>query len=348
VGDVQDYLLIIATPLFVFAGIEWAKGHWTGKEISQFVVLFAFGHHLPGMMRAYGDRELFERFRTRFILAPIGLLLLCVTSTTTGHSEFRFLVVFWGWWHYVMQTYGFMRIYDTKVGSVSRTTQILDRAMCLSWFATPLLLYSVYSSPLPGLVTRVQETGLPLLSRLSLDLAHTTVAAATTGVTGAFLVNAVWQWSRGRGPSPRKLFLMATTFALYWYALTTIANIMVAYALFEIFHDIQYLTIVWAFNRGRVRQGADLPAFTRFLFQPRLNRIALYLALILSYGMLERTTRLQSGETLGSAWEGVFLASMVLHYYYDGFIWKLREASTKAPLDIHVAARGEAVGAAGA
>lgn len=344
----QDFVFILATPLLVFVGIDWAKGQWTGHEIGQFAMIFAFGHHLPGMMRAYGDRELFERFRTRFILAPIGLILVCVASTTSGHSGVILLAMAWGWWHYGMQTYGFMRIYDAKVGSVARVTQILDRSMCLTWFATPLLLYSAYSSLFPALVTRAHETGLPVLSRLSVDGLRTSVAAAATGVTGAFLIDAAWRWSRGCGPSPQKLVVMVTTFSLYWYSMTSVAEIMVAYALFEIFHDIQYLTIVWAFNRGRVRQGANLPAFTRFLFQPRLARIGLYLALIFTYGMVVRTTRLQSSDAMRGVWEGVFLASMLLHYYFDGFIWKLREVSTQAPLGIQVPARSEVVGAGGA
>ena len=340
-------MFIIATPLLVVIGIDLAKGQWTGDEITQFAVIFAFGHHLPGMMRAYGDRELFQRFRTRFILAPIVLILVCVAATTSGHPAIFPLALAWGWWHYGMQTYGFMRIYDAKVGSLDRTTQILDRVMCLAWFATPMLLFSGFSNVLPDLLARAQQAGLPLLSSLSVDGVRTGIAAAVTGVTGAFLINAGWRWSRGSGPSPQKLFLMVTTFALYWYSVTTVANIMVAYALFEIFHDIQYLTIVWAFNRGRAKQGANLPAFTRFLFQPRLARIGLYLALIFSYGLFVQTTRAHSSEAMRGVWEGVFLASMLLHYYYDGFIWKLREASTQAPLGLQVAGRGEAVGATG-
>ncbi len=29
------------------------------------------GHHLPGMIRAYGDRALFQRFRWRFYLGKV-------------------------------------------------------------------------------------------------------------------------------------------------------------------------------------------------------------------------------------------------------------------------------------
>ena len=56
-----------------------AQARWSAQEIYLFVAAFgAMGHHLPGMIRAYGDRSLFERFKWRFILAPIFLLAICV------------------------------------------------------------------------------------------------------------------------------------------------------------------------------------------------------------------------------------------------------------------------------
>lgn len=333
-GGWQDLALVVATPLLVFGGIEWAEGRWTGAQITQFVMVWAFGHHLPGMMRAYGDPELFARFRTRFVAAPVALILICVGSTVYGHPGVFVVGAVWGWWHYLMQTYGFLRIYDSKAGSVDGSTRVLDKAMCLAWFAAPLLLQP---SDLTDLLRHAHAAGWPLARMISLETLQTIVAAAVTCVTGSFLIETARQWSRGRRPSALKLALMASTFSFYWYSVTTIENLLVAYALFELFHDVQYLTIVWVFNRGRSQQGAKLPAFTRFLFQPRVSRIGAYLGLIVAYGLLERGTRLGSGDSMRSVWEGVFVASTLLHYYYDGFIWKLREGSVRQPLEIQAA-----------
>ena len=41
---------------------------------------------------------------------------------------------FWGIWHGMAQTYGFMRIYDAKVGSSSNLTARLDLMMVALWF----------------------------------------------------------------------------------------------------------------------------------------------------------------------------------------------------------------------
>ncbi|PYJ70411.1 MAG: hypothetical protein DME75_09330 [Verrucomicrobia bacterium] len=63
-------------PVFVVA-----QARWSAEDIYLFVAAFgAMGHHLPGMIRAYGDRALFQRFRWRFIFAPIFLVVVCTTS----------------------------------------------------------------------------------------------------------------------------------------------------------------------------------------------------------------------------------------------------------------------------
>ena len=60
VGAPQDVLLVIAAPLFIapFLTLLGQQG-----AIHALLLAVALGHHLPGMMRAYGDRELFARFR---------------------------------------------------------------------------------------------------------------------------------------------------------------------------------------------------------------------------------------------------------------------------------------------
>ena len=40
----------------------------------------------------------------------------------------------------MMQTYGFCRIYDAKMGSFAALTRRLDFATCAIWFATAVLL----------------------------------------------------------------------------------------------------------------------------------------------------------------------------------------------------------------
>jgi tetratricopeptide (TPR) repeat protein len=176
--------------------------------------------------------------------------------------------------------------------------------------------------------------GLPPASPALLLTLKYFIAIATILVTTAFLTNWCHNLRVGIRPNPVKLLLMASTFTCFWYSTSTVSNLVVAYAYFELFHDIQYLTIVWAFNRNRVTKDRSLGGFTRFLFRPRMGLILLYLLLVSSYGLLDLGSKLMDSGTSQRLLFGFFLTTALLHYYFDGFIWKLREANTQSNLEI--------------
>ena len=75
----RDLLLIVGAPLIIFPALWAAQSRFRPDQIYLFVASFgAVGHHLPGMMRAYGDRFLFTRFSYRFLLTPLLLGGVCV------------------------------------------------------------------------------------------------------------------------------------------------------------------------------------------------------------------------------------------------------------------------------
>src|SRR5882724_8714855 len=137
----RDLVLYVCTPLLLVPMFIAAQGVWAAEDIYLFVAAFgAMGHHLPGMIRAYGDRALFQRFRWRFICAPIFLVVVCAAFSVWNLTGIVLVAFIWGVWHGMMQTYGFCRIYDAKVGSFAEVTRRLDFALCGIWFATAVLL----------------------------------------------------------------------------------------------------------------------------------------------------------------------------------------------------------------
>ena len=98
------------------------------------------GHHLPGMIRAYGDRALFNRFRTRFIVAPLALLVICIWSSLYNVQAVQLVAMAWGIWHGMMQTYGFGRIYDAKASAAAAGRARSDLMLCFAWFLAAVLL----------------------------------------------------------------------------------------------------------------------------------------------------------------------------------------------------------------
>ena len=329
----RDLALFVATPLLILPLVELARRQWSAQEIALFVAAFgALGHHFPGMLRAYGDRDLFQRFKTRFIVAPLFLAVVCTLFAMHDMGGMVFVAAVWGIWHGLAQTYGFLRIYDAKRKSFAQLTARLDRAMCVAWFGLGILM-----SPgrMHDLLDRLyRQIGVPLLPDAFIPTLAKAWLWGTIAVTATFLVHSILSWRRGQPPSPIKLLLMVTSFCFWWFACVAVDNMLVGVALFEIFHDVQYLSIVWIFNRNRAKKSESLSGFMSFLFRRSGALVGLYVGLVFAYGSLAFVSRGLPVEPLKNAMKGLLVASALLHFYYDGFIWKMRERSTRESLGL--------------
>jgi len=328
----RDLILYVGTPLFLLPMFLLAQARWSAQDIYIFVAAFgAMGHHLPGMIRAYGDRALFRRFRWRFIVAPIFLLSVCVAFYWWDLKGIILIVFFWGVWHGMMQTYGFCRIYDAKAGSFAALTRRLDFATCATWFAAAVLL-----SPqrMADTLEMYYAGGGPFIPPSLLHSAQQIVLAIAIAVAVLFLFNFSRMWAEGKRPNPVKLALLATTIAFWWYCNNGVTNILAGIALFEVYHDVQYLSLVWIYNRSRVEKDSSIGGFMRFVFRRSGSLIGLYVGLVFAYGSLGYFTAHLDIETVKRVLTGVVAASGLLHFYYDGFIWKVRERFTRENLGL--------------
>jgi Flp pilus assembly protein TadD len=328
----RDLALYVGTPLLLVPAFALAQARWSPQDIYLFVAAFgAMGHHLPGMIRAYGDRALFERFKWRFILAPLFLLAVCLAFFWWDLKGILLIVFFWGVWHGLMQTYGFCRIYDAKTGTFDPLTRRLDFAMCLTWFATAVAL-SPYR--LGDTLETFYMCGGPFIPPKLLHQGQQLFLYAAIALTVLFLAHFVRTWISGRRASPVKLALLITSIGFWWYCNNLVANILVGIALFEVFHDVQYLSLVWIYNRNRVEKDSNIGGFMRFVFRRSGSLIGLYVGLVLAYGSLSYINAHVGIETVKRILTGVVTASTLLHFYYDGFIWKVRERSTRQSLGL--------------
>ena len=160
-------------------------------------------------------------------------------------------------------------------------------------------------------------------------------------VTLAYVANVVACWRRGTPPNPVKLFGLVTSLAFWMYCCLVVKNLLVGILMFEIFHDVQYLTIVWLFNRKRALTApASVGKATRALFGQSQARAVFYVGLVMAYGslyFLEMAFKhWKPVESAGDTpvWGGILAASGLLHFYYDGFIWKVKEKPTRMLLGL--------------
>ena len=328
----RDLILYVGTPILLLPLFGLAQKRWSTQDIYLFVAAFgAVGHHFPGMIRAYGDRALFERFRWRFIFAPIFLVGTCVLFTLWGLKGLILVIFMWSVWHNMMQTYGFCRIYDAKMGSFAPLTRRLDFAVCAIWFVAAVLLS-------PERMTDTLEafygSGGPYIGPILLGNIQRVALVIAIAISISFLINFAWMWMKGKRPNPVKVALLGTSIGFWWFCNNSVTNILAGIALFEVFHDTQYLSLVWIYNRNRVEKDRTIGGFMRFIFRRSGALVGLYIGLVFAYGMLGYVKDNVNMELLRNVLTGVAAASALLHFYYDGFIWKVRERSTRESLGL--------------
>ena len=339
-GPWQDLALFALVPAWIIPLIWGIKDRVEMAGFGAMVLaLGAMGHHLPGFIRAYTDPALFRQYRMRFILAPLFFVGVCLYFAWRDLRGLELVLVGWGMWHGAMQINGFLRIYDAKVQSFSPVTGWLDWAMCLAWFG-----WGVLHSPsrLASLFVQYYGAGGASITPWAFHGFVQLWDVAAYSVTIAFLLNAVVQTRLGKPPNPVKFLVMASSFSFWWFAMVKVNDLLLGVILFEIYHDIQYNALVWLYNRRRVSQNLAASRVERFLFQPRLGKLALYVAVIFGYGYLGVVMDYAvfaapglNGDGTGAHWlTRMLMVSAFLHFYYDGFIWRVREDGFRKGLGI--------------
>lgn len=362
-GPRRDLLFIVATPLFVLA-LALALFGWRGAATATSVILLTHvimtvSHHLPTFIRVYGDVELFRRHKWTFLLAPVIPFCFAMAVLTyinaKGYPVENILYLFiilalWDPWHFLMQHHGFTRIYDRHNGAPPRLAARMDLLLSASCFIVIMLLCGDW---LPSIVEDLYTTAdLPLLFALPpglpalLEKLAVAVALLSAGAYALYLLQCL---RRGWRISRVKLALYASFFAVMYLAYTPNAWIQawapgwtfkVGFAVVGIVHMTQYLAIVWHYNRNLAqRDGRARPGFFARLHARGGWWVGLgYVALCLAYGTL------LSGKHDARWPMSVLLAlgftSTLLHYYFDGFIWKVRHQQNRENLGMPQAASG--------
>jgi tetratricopeptide (TPR) repeat protein len=131
-----------------------------------------------------------------------------------------------------------------------------------------------------------------------------------------------------------KLGLLVGTFAYVYVVRVLTSDPYLSVALFEMLHAMQYLAIVWAFNRRMLEKGSK-GVLPRIFYLPRAASVTLYIGACLAYGGLAFAVFTQAPDGLvKQVLEALLITSGLLHYYYDGFIWKLKQPDTLRGLDL--------------
>ncbi|MCG8450680.1 MAG: tetratricopeptide repeat protein [Pirellulales bacterium] len=345
-----DLTYVVVTPLLIVPVVLVLARRWlTPEEVSLAVIAFAsLGHHLPGFMRAYGDRDLFLRYRARFLLVPplVFALALLFSPPQSLRDSFHLpwthlhglelILLLWGTWHGLMQIYGFMRIYDVRMGVNDRWSARLDHWLCLVVFVAGMVFSD---ARVFAVANSVRQSGLPLFGPEWVDRARWLVGGLGVCVLVGYIVNYLIRYRRGEPTSWLKLLLIGMTGWFYWYTGKLSTNVLIGLAMFEIYHAVQYYAIVWIYNRRLFQRAGNKFGLLGFLFRDRWSMLGVYLAVIAAYSSIRFFT-VDAGEYVfrGGSHDSYqwlvafFVTSSMLHFYFDGFIWQVSEQKTQQNL----------------
>jgi hypothetical protein len=369
----QDVLLIIAAPLLCLALALLALRQYGAERGAALVItahiVLTVAHHLPTFIRIYGDVELFRRFKWNFLLGPLVPLafatgmLIYLNARDYPVEYILYLYIFlalWDPWHFLRQHFGFTRIYDRNNAAPVRLASNMDWWLCALWFVHIMVASAAW---LPGLLEDLQRNaGLPLLLWISprlLEAAQQVTAALTTVMTLVYAAYLVVCRLRGWYVSPAKLALLVCTFGVMYLTYTPNELILqlapawgfkLGFATIGIVHMTQYLAIVWRYDR-RLAQGGRARAGWFAWLHSRRTRWGVLLAALgyalfcVAYG--DAITTSHDNRLLMSVLLAVGFTSTLMHYYFDGFIWKVRHQQNRQALGLQDPSGGSDPVAAG-
>lgn len=356
VDPVSDGVFIIAAPLLAFVWSLLTLQAFGSEFLWTVFSIFNVAHHLPTFIRIYGDKDCFSRFKWSLLLGPIipffAAVALAYYTLSNGYpisTLFMIMMILTVWdpWHFLMQHYGFMRIYDRHNAAPRRLAAWMDYSVSLAWFAYIMMATGEWL--FEGVLHRMfVDSGIPFLLWLNPELYQAILNVAlgfAVASTCGYAVYVLWCFRKGYFISPAKLMLLVMTFAMMYitYVPTSFLRAyfpnwtyQVGFATLGMVHVTQYLAIVWKFNRGLASRGEDRSrqgVFSYAFSKGGLIIAAGYVAICLVYGALlnnqslrisEDDTNLSAYTIVASLIVCISFTSTLMHYYYDGFIWKLR------------------------
>ena len=277
----------------------------------------------------------------------------------------------WDPWHFTMQNHGFMRIYDRHNKAPRKLAGRMDFALGWTWFIA-IMLGAVNWAP--GLLYKLQfDSGIPMLWLFTsgtyrvLEIVAFSAAVIMSCIYAGYLW---WCYNRGYYISPAKMLFFGITYGIMY--LTYVPNplmqsalpgwgFMAGFATLGMVHVSQNVAIVWKYSRSLALRGthARPGLFTRMFARGGPWILLGYVALCLAYGFgLLQLTRLEGWfvwfhdkwPTLMSADAKIFLAnaaiwltaialavnftSTITHYYWEGFVWKMRHKENRDNLSL--------------
>ena len=311
-------------------------------------------HHFSTFLRAYGFSDEWQRWRDRLLIAPVLIFAVTLTGLKFAPLTTLLLIMLWDHQHSLMQQYGFARIYDFKARTGAPSTGRFD--LTLSWvlYSNLFLTSPFFTEAWVRELYRWQIQITPFAVKTVHMISWT--ATLTFGIV--YVGHLSWCLLRGYRLNPIKyLFFFASYFLWYFVSWQTASFITWSIA-HRLMHGVQYMVIVYWYIRRKVAQTGQTRGVLASVARPGNLKAFLLLGLMYAvvynfitgdgldsfgFGILNFTIPYDSVPELGiaamssQARYDLFAASAisavaVVHFYFDSFIWKVRDKGVQVGL----------------
>ena len=299
-----------------------------------FIDLWFLGYHhvISTFTRLAFDREsLAEHRQLVFVLPWLVLAATLTVGLTLGPWAIATVFLYWQWFHYTRQSYGVLRIYSRKANDLDSFD-----AKLRNWvlYLVPLwgIAWRSYQAPEYYLSAKVMYVPVPL------GAVHV-LGAASLVVTALWAARTIHAALRGRLHFALELYLI-THLVIFATGYVLIPNIDHGWLVLNVWHNVQYILIVWMFNNNRFKNGVDptRPIFSS-LCQSHAFNIACYFGVCLTvtglvYSLLHWVLQLTPLAAAPLAALIVYQTINFHHYIVDSKIWKVRKKSIQKTLQV--------------
>jgi hypothetical protein len=300
--------------------------------------LLGYHHVVSTFTRLAFDTESFSQNRFLVLVLPLLVLVaVIIACISIGTWVLPTTYLYWQWFHYMRQSYGISRIYQRKGQSVLALDDRLAKAV-------------IYLIPIWGILYRsYQRPG----QFLWMDIKTLPVPFWLVAVAGsAALLSFVWwsfrrlqDFSRGQLTLGHTLYMLSHV-TIFTTGYLLISDISQGWLVVNIWHNAQYILLVWMFNNNRFKAGIDprhrflstisqRPKVLRYFLVCLGISTASYVAI---YITLTKATAVVS---FAAAIPLVLIAYQAInfhHYIVDAVIWKVRKKSLQQGLGIQASA----------
>jgi len=306
----QDYIWFVGLPFAICLAL--LSGHYLpGAAIALWITI---PYHSVTWLRVHGSPSEFSRFKEHFVLSTILLVAFTYALIQYVPISLVFVVTLWDHQHSLMQQYGFSRVYDFKAKTGAATTAKFDLAFNWIFFGNMLIVSPLFSVIWVRRALRwyTWAPGASLVSMPWFYLGH-----VACSVRGGYALNSL-----------KYAFLLSSYFLWYLTSFTT-AYWLVFGVAHRIMHGIQYIVMVYFYNRHKVERTGGDSAVLRYVSGKGHVKSFLLIcaAYALAFHALTEGLVRDFGFGLGGFNTNFDLFSYsllssfaLLHYYYDAFI----------------------------